>query len=142
MALTKETTIIRPIFESIPEELKQLPQWILWKAEPNKDKPNKLDKNPYQPNGKKAAPTRRKEWSTFQKIEQSFGTGEFDGIGFVFTEDDPYIGLDIDKEDLDNLSVIARSLTALSYTEKSPSGKGLHVILKGKLPAGANNRKT
>lgn len=141
MALTSDTKTIQYDFKNIPDEMKQCPHWIVWRAEPNKDNPNKLDKIPYQINGRKAATNNKNHRSTFQEAEQAFSTGKFNGIGFVFSEDDPYIGLDIDNEDLDNLSVKAMSLSALSYTEKSPSGKGLHIIFKGKFPDNANHRK-
>ena len=57
------------------------------------------------------------------------------GIGFVFHEQDPYIGIDIDDcLDPDNLALTKEAENLLnrfnSYTEISPSGMGLHIYLK------------
>ena len=67
------------------------------------------------------------------------------GVGFVFTEDDPYAGIDIDKcrnSETGEIDQWARKIVdALdSYTEISPSGTGLHIFVKATLP-GPNNRK-
>jgi putative DNA primase/helicase len=67
------------------------------------------------------------------------------GVGFVFTEDDPFVGIDLDKcreEDTGEVQPWARKIVAAldSYTEISPSETGLHVFIKATLP-GRNNRK-
>jgi putative DNA primase/helicase len=67
------------------------------------------------------------------------------GVGFVFTEDDPYAGIDIDKcrdSETGEIDPWAwKIVDALdSYTEVSPSGTGLHIFVKATLP-GPNNRK-
>jgi putative DNA primase/helicase len=67
------------------------------------------------------------------------------GVGFVFTEDDPYAGIDLDKcrnPETGEIDQWARKIVdALdSYTEVSPSGTGLHIFVKATLP-GRNNRK-
>lgn len=138
MTLTSTKNIIPPAFSNIPVELQQLPQWVLWRAEMVKES---LTKIPYQPNGSKASVKSSRTWKTFKTIKKAYENGHFDGIGFVFTKDDPYIGIDLDDENIDNLSGPGRTLSLLSYTELSPSGNGLHVIMKGKMPEGANNRK-
>ena len=68
-----------------------------------------------------------------------------DGIGFVFTSDDRYTGIDLDKcrnPKTGEISPKAVEIVRLlnSYTEISPSGCGLHIILKGKLPPGGNRK--
>lgn len=56
-----------------------------------------------------------------------------DGIGFMFTADDPYTGVDLDVLDDQARDII----TALdSYTECSPSGRGVHIIVRATKPAG------
>jgi putative DNA primase/helicase len=67
------------------------------------------------------------------------------GVGFVFTEDDPFAGIDLDKCRDSETGVVApwaqKIVDALdSYTEVSPSGTGLHIFVKATLP-GRNNRK-
>lgn len=63
--------------------------------------------------------------------------GKLSGLGFVFAEDDPFCGIDLDKcRDAESGIIKAdaqKHIEALSsYTEISPSEKGVHVILKGK----------
>jgi putative DNA primase/helicase len=65
--------------------------------------------------------------------------GEYDGIGFEFTP--PYVGVDLDHcrdavtgEIEDFAPDVISHLN--SYTEASPSGTGVHIIMKGTLPAG------
>ncbi|MGE7604941.1 VapE domain-containing protein [Peribacillus sp. NPDC097675] len=136
--LTAVENIIKPNFNDIPEEIKKFPQWVLWKAEPVK---GRLSKVPYQPTGYKANATDSNTWNTFEIIQKAYETGKFDGIGFVFSKNDPFVGIDLDNEDPANLSTDALTLSAYSYTELSPSGNGLHIIMKGSLPESANNRK-
>src|SRR5690606_35938276 len=124
-------------FNDIPAELKNLPQWILWKYE-QLDGREKLTKVPYQPDGEKASTNNPRTWSTFATIIKFFLEGEFDGIGFVFSKRDQYIGIDIDNC-VDDKGVINNFATDIidtldSYTEFSPSMKGLHIIVRGSLP--------
>ena len=61
-------------------------------------------------------------------------------MGFVLTTDDPYVAIDLDGcvEPSANLAPWARDIVAVldTYTEYSPSGKGLHLWTRGQLPAG------
>ncbi|MGE7545047.1 phage/plasmid primase, P4 family [Sporosarcina newyorkensis] len=121
-------------FNSIPSELKALPQWILWKSE---KKGGRYTKVPYQVDGEAAQTNNRRTWSTFATAVKFYLQGDYDGIGFVFSRQDNYIGIDIDNCVVDEkpntfATEIIDSLD--SYTEFSPSGKGLHIIIKGGLP--------
>lgn len=120
------------------EELAKLPQWVCWRREKPKGK-KKPTKVPYQPDGRLAKSSSRSTWSTYQECYQStYLEGKFNGIGFVFTKEDEYVGIDlddcIDKEG--NLTKFASDIVELidSYTEISPTGTGLHIICKGNLP--------
>ena len=78
-------------------------------------------------------------WCSFDEALASFCAGKVDGIGFVFTAGDPYTGIDFDHvRDTVNGVIVSWALNYIvrldSYTEISPTGKGLHVIVKGKLP--------
>jgi putative DNA primase/helicase len=118
----------------IPAELKALPQWILWKAEKRNGKPTKV---PYQVNGEMAQANNRRTWSTFATAVKFYLEGDYDGIGFVFSRQDNYIGVDIDKCVVDGkTNTFSTEIidTLDSYTEFSPSGKGIHIIIKGNLP--------
>ena len=121
-------------FNSIPSELKALPQWIVWKTE---EKGERYTKVPYQVDGEGAQTNNRRTWSTFATAVKFYLQDDYDGIGFVFSRQDNYIGIDIDDCVVDGkvntfATEIINSLD--SYTEFSPSGKGLHVIIKGNLP--------
>jgi len=66
-------------------------------------------------------------------------------VGFVFTENDPIVGVDLDDcRDPQTGDVDAEALDIIdrldSYTEISPSGTGYHVLIKGGLPEGRNRR--
>jgi primase-polymerase (primpol)-like protein len=71
----------------------------------------------------------------------------FIGVGFVFAAESEIVGIDIDHclEDGKLNSVASDMLAHLPpiYIEISPSGKGLHIFLRGVLPPGGNkNSKT
>ncbi|PGE86640.1 DNA primase [Bacillus pseudomycoides] len=121
-------------FNEIPAELKALPQWILWRFETRNNKPTKV---PCQVDGEMAQANNRSTWSTFATAVKFYLEGDYDGIGFVFSRQDNYIGIDIDKCVVDEkTNAFATEIidTLDSYTEFSPSGKGIHIIIKGNLP--------
>lgn len=115
------------------EELKQLKQWVLWAYEPNQDPTKKPVKVPRQPNGNKAGTTYPNTWSAYSDCLAALPG--FDGLGFVFSDDDPYVGIDIDGKT--DSELVKRFDT---YAELSPSGKGLHIIGKLERPL-ARGRK-
>lgn len=126
-------------FNDIPSELKALPQWILWKKEKRNGKDTKI---PYQVDGNEARSNDRRTWSTFATAVKFYMHGGYDGIGFVFSRQDNYIGIDIDKCVVDGKpNAFATEIidTLDSYTEFSPSGNGLHIIIKGSLPLSVCN---
>lgn len=121
-------------FNAIPSELKALPQWILWKSI---EKGGRYTKVPYQVDGEMAQANNRRTWSTFATAVKFYLESDYDGIGFVFSRQDNYIGIDIDNCVVDGEpNTFATEIidTLDSYTEFSPSGKGLHIIVKGGLP--------
>ncbi|GIN74003.1 hypothetical protein J14TS2_44780 [Bacillus sp. J14TS2] len=132
-------------FNDIPNDLKRLAQWIVWKTEKRKDKFTKV---PYQVNGEEAQSNNRRTWSTFPTAVKAYQIGDYDGIGFVFSRQDPYIGIDIDKCVADGVpNNFASEIIDMmdSYTEFSPSGNGVHIIVEGKLPdyvAGTGKKNT
>jgi primase-polymerase (primpol)-like protein len=133
--------------EAIPDELKATDQWVCWKPEYRQGdaKPTKV---PYDPNNAscRAATDNPETWSSFAKAVQVAlaSSGEF-GIGFVFTANDPDVGVDLDHcRDPQTGAIKARArdiIDALaSYTEISPSGTGVKVICRGAKPDGRNRR--
>jgi hypothetical protein len=147
--------MLKPIYENIPEELKDLRQWVNWKSiiREEGDKPTKP---PYHPNGKLAATNNSETWCHFLPVKAA--AKQFDGVGFVLTKDDPFVGLDFDNcrclafDGIDDeisgglnmvLPHVADHIRKLnSYTEVSPSGKGIRIFLKGNLPVDGKRKGT
>lgn len=130
------------LFTNVPAELRLLKQWVLWKLEDvNAAKPTKV---PYSVKGHLASVTEPAHWATFDEAFNAFHFGGYNGLGFVFTKDDPYIFIDLDDAEGDD-AILQRHLKVFhefeTYAEVSPSGKGLHLICKGKVPAGRRRSK-
>ena len=90
-----------------------------------------------------ASSTNPRTWSDFETAIESYHMGLYDYCGFVFN-DNGYVGIDIDEGfDEDGLmSVLGADIVGKckSYTEKSRSGRGFHILLRGNLPfKGKNN---
>lgn len=73
-------------------------------------------------------------WNSFDACVAAYAKGGYNGLGFIFTEDDPYCGIDFDHV-IDDNGRIENWATMLlerlnSYTEVSQSGTGLHVLVK------------
>lgn len=128
---------------NIPDELKQLNNWCVWKFEKRNGKRTKIPFN--AATGEFAKSNDKSTWSSYETAVNAEGV---DGIGFFF--EPPYLGIDIDDIDddlhrfkqgdkLDNI-VSEFNEAFKSYTEVSPSGNGLHIIVKGKIP-GSRRRK-
>ncbi len=121
----------------IPQELQHLNQWLIWRAE-TRSGSSKPTKVPYQSNAPSygASTTSPATWSTLSEAVLSAQLNDASGIGFVFTESDPYIGIDVDKPEMvDEVLGMFNS-----YAERSVSGRGVHIIVKGKIPRGFNRQ--
>lgn len=134
---------VKPKFELLPTDLRGLHQWILWKAQVRDGKPTKV---PYRVDGRTlASTTDPTTWTTFALAWSAFKAGKSDGVGFVFTADDSYCGIDFDNCLDENGAIAADVLAEVdrlnSYTELSPSGRGLHVIVRAVLGKGSRKKK-
>jgi putative DNA primase/helicase len=118
---------------------KDLNQWVCWRREERDGKPTKV---PYSPrSGSRARSDDHETWGTFAEAREARRDASYDGIGFVFTADDPFCGVDldgcVDPETGEIEPWAAEVLAKLdSYAELSPSGTGLHVIVRAALPEG------
>ena len=68
-----------------------------------------------------------------------------DGVGFVFDPEERIVGVDLDHCRDANSEELEPWAAAIvdrldSYTEVSPSGTGIHVLVEGELPQGRNRR--
>ena len=132
---TKDKKCLKPKLGSIPNELKARKQWVCWRIEKRN---SKLTKVPYNPKSKhKAKVNDPSTWGSFEEACRRYEKDSFDGIGFVLTEKDPFVGLDFDDCVIDGFiyPVQMEWVKRLnSYSEISPSGNGLRIIVKGSLP--------
>lgn len=137
------------MFQNIPEEMRRYNQFIVWKLE-DVEGAHKPTKVPYSPRtGKLASVSDASTWSTFDEAVNASFNG-YNGIGFVFTRHDPFTGIDLDDPyekhpdgsfvhaDPDAIMERQKKIhaTFASYSEYSPSGKGLHIITRGQVPSG------
>lgn len=140
------------MFDRIPDEMKGYRQWVVWRLEKRPGtKPTKVPYCP-RPGGQKAAVDRAATWGSFEEAcaapltchapvdpETPVGQTGFSGIGFVLTLNDPYGFIDLDDTHGDQ-EAFARQMKVYSefnsYSELSPSGSGMHIIIKGNVPHG------
>jgi len=119
---------------AIPLALRQLPAWILWRNVPDGDKMKKL---PFCVNGGCAKSDTPETWGTFEAAAAL--APKFSGIGFVFSADDPFCGIDLDgcrDPETGRVAEWARKiiLDLNSYAEVSPSQTGVKIWVIGKSP--------
>jgi putative DNA primase/helicase len=131
--------------DAIPRELRERPQWVLYRVQSRNGKTTKV---PYQAvhAGRRASSTDWATWATFEAAVAAHERGRGDGLGFVFTADDPFAGMDLDAC-VDADGVIDEHALELvervdSYTELSPSGVGLHVIARAQVGGGRRTSRT
>ena len=129
--------------EKIPQELKARPQWVVWRQEVVE---GRLTKVPYQPQKpqKKTSSTNPDTWGTFEQAVRVAQNG-FHGIGYVFSPQDDYAGVDVDRcrdPETGQLKYCAQVLSEYlaSYQEVSPSETGIHAIIKAQVPPGGNSK--
>jgi putative DNA primase/helicase len=136
------------MFDNIPEEMRRLPQWICWQLKDVTDGKGgkKQTKVPFRTDGKPASTTNPKDWVPFDAAVRALGVSDsFSGIGFVFTKNSGFVGIDLDKcrdPETGETEAWAKAILSelSSYTELSQSGRGWHAVVKGSLP-GPGNRK-
>jgi putative DNA primase/helicase len=140
--------------EAIPATLKELRQWVVWRYEErtNAKREKKITKVPYRPRLAgmiEAKADTRATWGSFNEALAALETKKFSGLGFVFSDDDPYCGVDLDGcIDLETGEINSEAADIVghlnTYTELSPSGSGLHIICQADLTglAGRHNTKT
>jgi hypothetical protein len=122
-------------FDLIPQELKDRNQWIVWKMIQRGGKDTKV---PFQPSGITARSDDPTTWASFDDCVKVVGS--YSGLGYVFSERDPYCGIDFDScYDPDTNSMAGWAKCWLeqldSYSEISPSGTGVKVWVRAKFPA-------
>ena len=121
---------------NIPEELKS-ESFMLWRLE---QREGHLTKPPINPNsGYKGNLQDPKQWTDFNNAMRIHTEGKFhtNGINVVLHPESELVGLDLDHCISDG--TFTEEATEIinrvsSYSEISPSGKGVRIFLYGKLP--------
>ena len=137
---------------SLPQALnplKELRHWVAWELRNNPAKPQKPKKPPIDPRtGRGAKADDASTWATYEEAlsraienarKQGLQVGGNHGVGFEFgVEPCGFGGIDIDDciDDSGKLSDMAEEIVRLmdSYTEISPSRKGLHILFRLTVP--------
>ena len=131
-------------FASIPMDLKQIPRWVLWRfVELGDEDSKRWAKMPVQKTGQSASSTNPAHWSDFLTIQSEYESNpnKYDGIGFVFSDEDNLIGVDLDDcydvhtNAFTNAALQHISNQVAGYMEVSPSGTGVKIFTRANLPA-------
>src|SRR5215210_599109 len=123
--------------------MRGLRQWLCWRSEEREGKPTKI---PYSPiTGGRASSTSPETWAGYEEAVRACKEEGYTGVGFVFTPEDDLCGVDLDgcldplTEEIEPWAwTIIEELD--SYTEISPSGKGVHILVRAALPEGRNRK--
>lgn len=134
----------------MPEEMRCYPQWCI---AANDKRPLMVDQNGHLYN----ASVTQGPWMTFDQAWQ-WAVYYNLGVGFVLTHEDPFICIDLDVKDSESINPktelcydptdwtdpteLARYETIIksfpTYSELSPSGKGVHIWTYGNIEHGMN----
>jgi hypothetical protein len=121
-------------YERIPEELKHLRQWHVWKQT---DK----TKIPVQINGAAAKSNDPETWTDFETAVDCAPL--FSGLAFEITE--PYTGIDLDNCIDEDGQIrqwawpILFRFDGIGYAEVSPSGSGIKILTRARKTAGSRS---
>ena len=134
-----------PTDSDLPETLIAREQWLCWRAE---ERGGKVTKIPVDPaSGEFASTTDPATWGAFETARDRATSPTTDavGVGFVFTDDDPIVGVDLDDCRIPESAKTREWASDIvdrldSFTEISPSGTGYHVLVEGTLPEGRNRK--
>jgi putative DNA primase/helicase len=134
--------------DKVPGALRDRDQWLLWRFEQKagEKKPRKV---PYYASGlrragKQGAEDDRRALVGFDRACSALREANFDGLGFAFLPGDGLIGIDLDNViDPETGQVQPRAAGIIeacaSFTEYSPSGKGVHIYCLGQTKSRKSN---
>lgn len=130
---------LKPKFENIPEDLLLLP-WAVWAAELRAGTREKWNKAPLNSiTARKIGANKPELFGTFEQAKTAYATGRYTGVGVLLTGNG-IVGVDIDdfdatfKEKPAVKAWVTTAIKAGAYCERSPSGNGLRLFMRGKLP--------
>lgn len=120
---------------SLPDALIARSQWVNWTYE---HRNGRLTKCPRTVSGAFAKADTPSTWSEYAAVMTASERNPEMGIGYVFAEDDPFAGIDLDnclRPDgfLKNWAVPIVDRFGRTYAEVSPSGIGLKIWVRASL---------
>lgn len=134
--------------DRIPAALRDRAQWLVWRFESKQGEP-KPRKMPYYANGarrtgQQGSDEDRARLVPFEQAHGALQSGDFSGIGFAFLPGDGLIGIDLDNViDPETGEVQERAAGIIaacgSFTELSPSGRGVHIYCLGETKSHKSN---
>jgi primase-polymerase (primpol)-like protein len=138
----QKPTALVPRFPSISPTLTRENAWLAWRWE--RDDKEKWTKPPYilstagPQAGRHASTTDPSTWRPFEDALILFDAGLWDGIGIVLVAGLACVDLDGVIDAASTLHPEAQRIVDEldGYVEVSPSGRGLHIFVKGTLPSG------
>jgi hypothetical protein len=134
-----------PQWDNLPAACRILPNWVLWKKV-WKEKDQRWTKIPYDQYNRPASSTASHTWCHLEEAKKALEGGIGQGVGFVFTRKAGITGVDLDHcrdPSTGEIDTWAQAIIAQlgSYAEISPSGAGVHILVKGSLPEGVDGKK-
>lgn len=130
-------------WRNIPPEMRERPQWACSSGKPSStDKEGKRPRNPKT--GGFASTTDPATWGTFDEAVAMAERKGWAHVGYMLSADDPFAIVDLDDKaakpatdaEREEFARIVADLD--SYTERSSSGRGIHVIVNAQLPKGVH----
>lgn len=142
-ALTVNSENPDDLIDAVPEALRKLDQWVLWRLT---TRHGRVTKVPFDRFGNRAAVNDPSTWCDFDSALQALREGQASGIGFVIAEHDSVVGIDLDRcvdKESGEVAPWAVEITERldTYTEISPSGTGLHLLMVGQIPRNVKQSK-
>jgi len=133
----------RDRYSAIPQELRALRAFLLWKKRPRNDGSGRFDKIPYYAadgtirHGEQGSPEDRAKLATFEDALAALSAApeQYAGLGIAMLPDFGLVGLDFDGC-VDERGAVADwvlDLVAGTYAEKSPSGRGVRAFFRGEM---------
>lgn len=125
-------------FDAVPLELQSYKQWCLWRRVDGR-------KVPTGAKGYAVDPTDPKNFLSFEAAVSALENdtvGVLSGIGFCLTSNDPFACIDLDQtDDIEQLQLQTDVYNQfVTYSELSPSGRGVHIWLHGAVGKGINRK--
>lgn len=126
----------------IPKSLQERKQWVMWRVESRDGKDTKV---PFAIHGGPAKSNDPTTWGAFDAALDAYERGRYSGIGFMFSEDDPFCGIDLDGCRDPQSGAVSEWASAIikqfdTYAEVSPSGTGVKLFCIGPNPLGGGRK--